>query len=158
MHWHTLPREVVDASYLGTWGHPRSGWMGLWATWSRCRYPCSLQGSWSRWPLRVPSNSNSITVLWKQQIPLDLAFNTDEHRSPGAPDAATQVQPSLPLGPIMHTWALQGFLHCSKNRSQTRSNQIFLPEALNLLVVWKSWELSSSSSVDLSKLWIMDLL
>ena len=28
-----------------------------------CRCPCSLQGSWSRWPLRVPSDSNDSMIL-----------------------------------------------------------------------------------------------
>jgi len=27
------------------WRHPGSGCMGLWAPWSNCRCPCSLQGS-----------------------------------------------------------------------------------------------------------------
>jgi len=31
---------------------------------SSCRCPCSLQGSWSRWPLRVPSNLNNSMILW----------------------------------------------------------------------------------------------
>ena len=39
------------------WRHTGSGWVGLWATLSVCRCPCSLQGSWMRWHLRVPSNS-----------------------------------------------------------------------------------------------------
>lgn len=40
------------------WTHPRSGWMGLWPTWSSRRCPCSLQGGWTRWPLKVPFNPN----------------------------------------------------------------------------------------------------
>ena len=31
----------------------KSGRTGLRATWCSCRCPCSLQGSWTRWPLRV---------------------------------------------------------------------------------------------------------
>ena len=46
------------------WRHSRSGWMGLWAILSSCRCPCSLQGSWIRWPLRIPSNSNDSMILW----------------------------------------------------------------------------------------------
>ena len=46
------------------WKHPRSGWMGLRATWSRCRCPCSLQGRWTRWPLRDSSNSNEYMILF----------------------------------------------------------------------------------------------
>jgi len=33
-------------------------------TWSSCRCPCSWQGSWTRWPLKTPSNSNGSTILW----------------------------------------------------------------------------------------------
>ena len=39
--------------------HSRSGWTGLWATWSRWRCPCSLQQCWTRWPLKVPFNPNN---------------------------------------------------------------------------------------------------
>ena len=46
------------------WKHSRSGWMGLWATWSSWRCPCSLQGVRARWPLKVPSNTNHSTILW----------------------------------------------------------------------------------------------
>ena len=46
------------------WGHSRPGLMGLWATWSSCGCPCSLQGSWTRWPLRAPSNSMDSLILW----------------------------------------------------------------------------------------------
>jgi len=59
-HNKRLPREVVD----GLWGYSRSGWAGLWATFSSCRCLCSLQGSWTRWSLRVPSNSNNSMILW----------------------------------------------------------------------------------------------
>lgn len=38
--------------------------MGLWAPWSSCRGPCSLQRSWTKWPLRIPSNSNGYMILW----------------------------------------------------------------------------------------------
>ena len=35
------------------------------STWLSCRCPCSLQRSWNRWPLKVPSYSNdSMTVWW----------------------------------------------------------------------------------------------
>jgi len=43
--------------------HGQLGW-GLVATWSNCRYLCSLQGSWTRWPLRVPSYSNNSAILF----------------------------------------------------------------------------------------------
>jgi len=45
------------------WRHSRSGWMGLWATWSSSRWPYSLQGSWTRWSYKVPSNSNDSMIL-----------------------------------------------------------------------------------------------
>jgi len=32
-------------------------------TWWRCGCPCSLLGGWSRWPLKVPSNSNDSMIL-----------------------------------------------------------------------------------------------
>lgn len=28
-----------------------------------CRHPCAVHGSWTGWPLWVPSNSNSSTIL-----------------------------------------------------------------------------------------------
>lgn len=34
-----------------------------WATWWSCGCPCSLQGDWTRWPLRVPSNPNHSTII-----------------------------------------------------------------------------------------------
>jgi len=39
---------------------PTSGW----ATWSSCKCPCLLQGIWTRWPLRVPSNTDNTLILW----------------------------------------------------------------------------------------------
>ena len=38
---------------------------GLWETWSSCRCPCSLQGGWTRWSLKVPSNPNYSMILLK---------------------------------------------------------------------------------------------
>ena len=64
--WNRLPREVVDA-------HPRrhssSGWMGLWAP-DLAVGPCSLRGSWTRGPLRLPSNSNDFMILWLYNYPV----------------------------------------------------------------------------------------
>ena len=37
--------------------------MGLWATWSSQRCPCSLQGAWARRRLKVPSNPKHSTIL-----------------------------------------------------------------------------------------------
>lgn len=54
-HWNRLPRELMDASSL------EPGWL-IWtrlcACWSRWRYSCSLQGGWTRGPLKVHFNSN----------------------------------------------------------------------------------------------------
>lgn len=39
-------------------------WSGIttfWAPWCNCRYPCSLQGGWTRWPIKVPPTQ---TILW----------------------------------------------------------------------------------------------
>ena len=38
--------------------------MGLWATWSSSRCPYTLQGGWTRRPLKVPSNPNSSMILF----------------------------------------------------------------------------------------------
>jgi len=40
------------------------GWIRLWATWPNCECLCSLQGSWTRLPLKVPSNSKDLMILW----------------------------------------------------------------------------------------------
>ena len=47
-----------------SWKHSRSGWTGLWATWSGWRCPCLLQGGWTRWPLKVPMNPNYSMLVW----------------------------------------------------------------------------------------------
>ena len=44
------------------WKHSKSGWTGLWATWSSWRCPCALQEGWARWPLKVPSNKNYLVI------------------------------------------------------------------------------------------------
>jgi len=59
-HWHRLPREVVDAPSLETLSVRLD--RALRTCWSR-RCPCSLQGSWMGWPLRVLSNSNNYMIL-----------------------------------------------------------------------------------------------
>ena len=30
--------------------------------------PCSLRGSWTRWPLKVPSNSKDSVIVWKYEV------------------------------------------------------------------------------------------
>ena len=58
-HWHRLLSEVVDAPSLETFKVRE-----LWATWSSWRCPCSLQGGWTRWPLKAPSNLNYSMILY----------------------------------------------------------------------------------------------
>ena len=62
MDWHWLPREVGNASSLVMF---RVRLHGALSTWSSCRCHCSLQGSWTRWPLKVLSNSKDSMILWK---------------------------------------------------------------------------------------------
>jgi len=45
------------------WRLSRQGWIRSLATWSSFGYPCSLQESWTRWPLKVPSNSKNSAIL-----------------------------------------------------------------------------------------------
>ena len=64
----------------GMWWMPLPGglgWMALWATWFSCRWPCSLQRSWTRWPLSVPTNSNTFMILWWYELitePLSIIY------------------------------------------------------------------------------------
>ena len=59
-HWHRLPREVVDAPSLET---AKVRLDRALSTWWSCGCPCSLQGSWTRWPFKIPSNSNNSMIL-----------------------------------------------------------------------------------------------
>jgi len=53
-HWNKLPRDLVDALSLETFkarlDKALGNLMELWRS-------CPLQGSWTRWPSEVPSNS-----------------------------------------------------------------------------------------------------
>ena len=60
-HWNRLTREVVDAPFLET---SKVRLDGAVSTWSGYQCPCSLHGSWTRWPLKVPSNSNHSMTIW----------------------------------------------------------------------------------------------
>ena len=69
--WRSFPTWAILWFYECWWmPHPwRHPWRGLWAPWCSCRCPCSLQGSWTGWPLRVPSDSNHSMLLWVVFIP-----------------------------------------------------------------------------------------
>ena len=56
--WNPGPGCPERWSMPHPWKHSRPGWTGLWATWSCWRCPCSLQGVWTRWSLKVLSNPN----------------------------------------------------------------------------------------------------
>lgn len=71
-----------------SWRHSRSDWVGsehhlihthlieMWCL-------CALQGSWDRWHLRVPSNSNASMILWPFGILMDsMALGTHGHVDP----------------------------------------------------------------------------
>jgi len=74
-HWHRLRREVADA---------RSREVrldGAVSTRSSCRHPCSLQGSWTRWPFTVPSNSNNSMILNPETVTPRCFINDEQKRS-----------------------------------------------------------------------------
>jgi len=61
---HFYHRSQSSCSFHLLWPDPRSQQRktGEWG----CLFlpsPCSLQGSWTRWPLKVPSNSNDSMIL-----------------------------------------------------------------------------------------------
>jgi len=59
-HWNILPSDVVDAPLLETFKERLDKAPGnliyLWCL-------CALQGSWTRWPSEIPSNSKSSMIL-----------------------------------------------------------------------------------------------
>jgi len=59
-HWHRLLRDRMDVLSLET---VKVRLDGALSTCSTCRSLCLLQGSWTRWPLSVPSNWNDSTIL-----------------------------------------------------------------------------------------------
>lgn len=71
-HWHRLPRAVVDPH---PWKHSVSGWMGLWATCFGQRCPCSLQGHWTGWALKVLSDPNHPMTSWSYTLCFQRMFS-----------------------------------------------------------------------------------
>ena len=59
-HWNILPSDVVDAPLLETFKERLDKALGnliyLWCL-------CALQGSWTRWPSEIPSNSKGSMIL-----------------------------------------------------------------------------------------------
>jgi len=83
-HWNTLHREEVDAQSLETF---KIWWTGPWATWLSCRGPCSLQGSGTRWPLKVSSNSNdSDSVHLSEMAIIEIKVRGDYYSDIAWPD------------------------------------------------------------------------
>lgn len=52
----------------------RSSWTGLWSTWSIWRCPGSLQGNWTKWSLKDPSNPNCSVILWFYKLAFSCAW------------------------------------------------------------------------------------
>lgn len=63
------------------WKHSRSGWTRLWAIWSGWRSSCSLQGGWTGWPLKVPSNPKYSVIVWHASlgVPKATSSGLNEH-------------------------------------------------------------------------------
>jgi len=66
-----------------------------------CRCPCSVQGSWTRWPLRVPSNSNKsmILLLSAEWVPTQSISHWNVHDSGAV--CRTALQANTPM--VLHT-------------------------------------------------------
>ena len=62
-HWHGLPRVVVNAPSLETFKVRLDGDLSTLIQATGVPTRCSLQESWTRRPLRVPSNSNDSMIL-----------------------------------------------------------------------------------------------
>ena len=59
-HWHRLPSDVVDVPSMETFKRRLDQALGnLIQPWC----PRALQGSWTRWSLKVPSNNKDSMIL-----------------------------------------------------------------------------------------------
>lgn len=79
--WWNLGTDCPERWWvLCFWKHARSGGIGLWAIWSGWRCPCSLQGSCTRWPLKIPSSSNysMISAGWIASVFYNGSPETEE--------------------------------------------------------------------------------
>ena len=87
------------------WKHSRSGWMGLWATWCSWRCPCSWQGDWMRWPLKVPANPNYSTILWSPAGCWDVSIGHIDRGPHAQLRTGTQFYDSITnTSLICHRW------------------------------------------------------
>jgi len=59
-HWHRVPRDVTDVPSLEI---VKVSLDGTLSTWSSICVSVHFR-QWTRWPLRVPSNSNNSMILW----------------------------------------------------------------------------------------------
>ena len=57
-HWNRGGRRSVPGDTQG-----QAGQSSEMSPWLSCKCPCSFQGSWTRWPLRVLSNTNKSVIL-----------------------------------------------------------------------------------------------
>lgn len=64
-HWDWLPWEVVDVPSLDMF---RARLDGIWAPWSRGRWPFPSKGSWKWMIFIVPSRLDHSVVLWSLQL------------------------------------------------------------------------------------------
>lgn len=78
-HWNSLPREEVDAPFLGTF---KVG-LVLWATWSSWRCHCAWQGFG---PLEVPFNPKQSMILRKGRKCIVALYFCGIFGSSGSPD------------------------------------------------------------------------
>ena len=56
--WNRLPSDAPSLETL------RWGWIKPWATWFSSGCPCSLQGSWARWPSEGNMALPTLRILW----------------------------------------------------------------------------------------------
>ena len=66
---------------------------GALSTWWSCRYPCSLQGSWTRWPLKVPSNfcDSDTSCCSTPRFSVDSALRTSPRLTDKVPKRVKMV-------------------------------------------------------------------